>query len=752
MSACRRVTAITVKPLLAHAALALLLGLVLLGAASPSAFAHAAFLDSSPHAGGRLQASPPQIVLQFTEPLNRPLSNATLVNAATGKRIAVTKLRAKDNQLALRPVDPLPRAPYGVEWHTVSTVDGHALEGSFGFGVRTAAAETAHQIEQSPLARGGWLRIGFRALFYASLFFFAGGLLSAVLLGGRGGADWLVPENLGPPLAKTGMDPQTLENRAWNWTLDAGWLATGAGAATALIEAADAGGSLNLENASDFLLTNSAGLARVGTVVAILLALLCAPRLRFAAATLVALAFLTIASSGHANSAEPRLLAVATDWTHLLAAAVWIGGMAQIALTWLPVVYRTGRALRSEVMRVVLERFGKVALPAFLIVASTGLTNALIELGEVRALWDSSYGRVLAVKIALVGLIAIASYLHALRLRPRLLTTNPHPSERVERRHWRLLSVEPLLAVAVVGIAAALVAFPLPPRQLGELAEAEPVAACDPCPLPAPKPDELAVADQAGSRIAAFWLRRDGDRVSGTLRLLDSQARPIDTSLRLAGAEPQSCGVGCWRFDLAETARRVAVVVDEEGERYRAAVPAIWKEGASSTARRLLARAQGTMRTLRTLKQEERLTSGPGTYVRTLYRIRAPHRFAYETSSGGRSIVIGKRQWTRTLGDAWEARPFGGSSAFRTKDFFRWTPYARASRVLRVYGRPGGRIADVALMDPATPVWFRVHIELSTGRVLKDRMITKAHFMDRRYFAFNEPVKIEPPSRNMPTP
>jgi copper transport protein len=752
MSRRRRVTAITLTTLVARATLVFLLCLGLLAAWAPSAFAHAAFLDSTPHAGGRLDSSPSQIVLQFTEPLNRPLSNATLANAATGNRIAATKLQGKDDQLALRPNGRLPRAPYRVEWHTVSTVDGHALEGSFGFGVRTAAAETAHQIEQSPLARGGWLRIGFRALFYAALFFFAGGLLNAMLLGGRGPADWLVPKNLGPPLAKAGMDPQTLANRVWNWTLDAGWLAAGAGVATALIEAADAGGSLNLENASDFLLTNSAGLARVGTVLAIVLALLCAPRLRLAAAAMIALAFLTIASSGHANSAEPRLLAVVTDWAHLLAAAVWIGGIAQIALAWLPVIHRTGRTLRSEVMRAVLERFGKVALPAFLVVASTGLTNALIELGEVRALWDSSYGRVLAVKIALVGLIAVASYVHALRLRPRLLEANPHPHERVERRHWRLLSVEPLLAVAVVGVAAVLVAFPLPPRQLGELAEAEPVAACDPCPLPAPKRDELVVADQAGSRIAAFWLRRGGERLSGTLRLLDSQAKPVDASLRLAGAEPNSCGVGCWRFGVAETASRVAVLVEEEGKRYRASVPAIWEESANSRARKLLARAQGTMRGLQSLKEEERLTSGPGTYVRTLYRLNAPHRFAYQTSVGGRSIVIGKRQWTRTLGDAWQVRQFGPARAFRTKDFFRWTPYARAARLLRVYGTAGGRIADVALMDPATPVWFRLHIELSTGRVLKDRMITKAHFMDRRYLAFNEPVEIEPPSRSVPTP
>jgi putative copper export protein len=655
----------------------------------------------------------------------------------------------RDDQLALRPTDRLPRAPYGVEWHTVSTVDGHALEGSFSFGLRTEAAGAEHQIEQSPLARGGWLRIGFRALFYASLFFFAGGLINAALLGKREPADWLVPEYVRLSLARAGRDPKPLTSRVWDWTLDAGWLAAGAGAATALAEAADAGGSLSVQNASDFLLTNGAGLARVGTVIAILLALLFASRLRVAAAGWIALAFLTIAISGHANSAEPRLLAVLTDWTHLLAAAVWIGGIAQIAITWLPVIRKASRALRSEVIRTVLQRFGKVALPAFLVVATTGLINALIELGEVSALWNSSYGRVLAVKIALVGLIAVASYVHAMRLRPRLLS-NPNPVDQIERRHWRLLSAEPLLAVAVVAVAATLVAFPLPPRQFGDVAGAEPVTLCDPCPLPAPKSDQLAVADQAGSRIAAFWLRRDGERVSGTLRLLDSDAKPVDAPLRPVGGKADSCGLGCWRISFGGPVPRIAVVVEEQGKEYRASVPANWQQRENSEAKRLLERAQAAMRGLQSLREEERLTSGPGSFVRTRYRLRAPHRFAYETSSGGRSIVIGKRQWTATAGEPWQAQQFGGLSAFRTKYFFRWTVYARAARLLDVYEKQGRRIADVTLMDPATPVWFRLQIELSTGRVLKDRMITKAHFMDRRYFAFNEPFEIKPPSLSVP--
>ena len=728
----------------------------LLAANSPNAFGHAAFLDSTPEPGQRLEGSAPEITLSFTEPLIRALSKATLVNATSGKQVAAKiDVAGPRKEIVLRPSGSLGTAPYRVEWRTVSPVDGHALEGGFGFGVRTVAVGGAQQIEQSPLARGGWLRIAVRWLLYASLLFFTGGMLNALLLGrGGDGAAWLAPESLRATLRRIGADPDAMAARAWALTVDAGWLAAGSAVAVALIETADAVGGLTLRGINDFLLSNDAGVARVSTVVAVSLAALAADRSRAAAAGLSALAFLTISFSGHANSADPRAAAVLTDWTHLLAAAVWVGGIAQIAVVWLPVVRSAGAELRREVMRQVLRRFGRVALPAFLVVAATGLTNALIQLGRVEALWETSYGRVLALKIALVALIGLASYWHALKIRPRLMAANPHPSERLERRHWRLLSTEPLLAVGVAAVAAALVAFPLPPRQLGETgeeaAEARARAACDPCPLPKPRPHELAVAEQAGSRIAAFSLRRAGDRVSGTLRLLDSDGGPVDAPVRVSQARPESCGLGCWRFTIPSANGLVSVAVEEKGRVYRASVPVRWRQAGSGRARRLVEVVQATMRTLESLQERERLTSGPGTSVRTLYRFKAPNRFSYRTSSGAESIVIGRRQWTRTAGDPWRKGEFGGLKAARTRDFFRWTPYAQTARLLGVRRQNGRRVAEVALMDRATPVWFRLTIDLGNGRVLNDRMVTRAHFMARRYLAFNERIAITPPARAVP--
>lgn len=722
-------------------------------ALAPSAFAHAAFAESQPAPGERVEQTPARIVIDFTEPLNRKLTRAELISVGGGERVAATVEASPERQLIVRPSGPLETGPYRVEWHTVSTRDGHALEGSFGFGVRAAAVGGKQSLEQSPLARDGWLRVSLRALLYGSLFFFGGGLTGAVLLSWRRRpAAWLVPAKLGPLLEHAGRDPERLAGKLWRRTRDAGWLAACSAIAVAVTEAEDASGSLSLTGMTDYLLGNVAGFARVATVGTIVLAVLHANRFRLVASMYLAVAFLAIAIGGHANSAEPRALAVLTDWVHLLAAAVWVGGIAQIASAWAFGLRGLPGEVRLGLMRMVLARFGQVALPSFLLVASTGLTNALVQLGHVSELWESAYGRVLAVKIALVGAIALASYVHAVRLRPRLLAANPHPESRLERRHWRLLRAERLLAVGVVVAAALLAVFPLPPRQLGEAGGAEAAggaAACDPCPQPKPKPDELAVAEHAGSSIAAFWLRREPGGLRGELRLLGLNLKPRAAAARIEGGSQRNCGRGCWSFRVAGHPATVAVRVPERGRIYVARVPARWNRAGGVRARRLLARAQRTMAGLETVRQSETVTSGPGSRASTEYRLKAPDRFAYRTSAGSESVTIGKRQWFGADGQPFVRRRFaGGGPGFRIRSWFRWTAYARSAALL-ARERSGSRpLLRLALMDEATPVWYRLTIDAATMRVVRVRMITDGHFMTQRLHAFNRPLAIEPPPPN----
>jgi len=608
--------------------------------------------------------------------------------------------------------------------------------------VRAPAAGAEPDVEQSPLARSGWVRVLARGVMYATLLLFAVALMLDVLLRGRGGS-WLAPQAL------PGADRARVYRRVRRLVCDFGFLATGAAALSAMADAADAAGGLSARGLSDFLLSGTPGLTRLGVVVLVFVAAVLAT-LRVRGAALPALAALgAVALSGHANAASPRALAVANDWLHLTATAVWLGGIALIVLVWGPLLRRAGRDGRLMVARLVLPRFGRVALPAFIVVVLTGVVSAVLELGHLGALFGTAYGRVLMVKVGLVTLIAAASYLHALRLRPRLLRANPHPDARLERRHWRLLRAEPLLGVAVIAAVALLVAFPLPPRQLADedAAAAAPARTCEPCPLPHPAQGELAVAEHGGSDVVAAWVRRDGDGLSGTIRLYGLSDRPVRDSFSVLGAVQRACGQSCMRFRLAHAPPVLSVNVRQRGRGYVARLPVRWHRGSQRRARRLLARAQRTMRALRSVREFERVSSVPGVYGITAYGLKAPNRFTYRTNGGVQSVVVGQRQWTRGKpDDGWQKSEFGGGLPFRTRSWFTWMAYARFAKVLGIRREGGRSLAVIALMDPGTPAWWRLSIDLRTHRIVRDRLVTYGHFMTQRFSAFNGPLDINPPA------
>lgn len=716
--------------------------LVCAGTAAP-AFAHSAFLGSDPEPGTSLARSPGQISLTFTEPLNERLSRAKLFRVADGKEVTDVAGSASGRRLLVRPGRRLERGAYTVRWHTASTDDGHTLEGSFSFGVRARAAGAEHDVEQNPFARSGWRRVLARSSMYGTLLVFCGALLLDALLSRRG--QWLTPAPLDE--AAPGLDLERVAARYRLVVLGLGLMAAGAAAVSAGADAADAAGGLSARGLGDFLLYNLAGLSRLAVVSLVVLALALFWLRARSAALAAAGGLLAVALSGHAAAASPRSLAVIDDWAHLTATALWAGGISLIVLVWGPRLRRSAQPERLAVMRHVIAVFGRVALPAFVIVVLTGLIGATIELGRVPALWQTDYGRVLTVKVGLVALIAAASCQHALRLRPRLLAADSYPDERLECRHWRLWRAEPLLALGVIAAAALLAAFPLPPRQLRAAdAPAARASACDPCPLPGPTLGELAVAERAGADLVAAWLRRAGDGLTGTIRIYSLKGLPADDPFTIVGARQASCGRGCLRFDLARASSTITVQVRQNGQDHRARLPARWQPRQRRRAQRLVIAAQRAMRGLRSVREVERASSIPGLYATTTYRLEAPDRMAFRTNAGVRNVVIGARQWMQGQpGLPWRRGEYGAGLAFRSRSWFTWTTYARHVFLLRERLTGGRRVAVVALMDPGTPAWWQLTIDLRTRRVLHDRLVTYGHFMTQRFFAFNQPLLIEPP-------
>jgi copper transport protein len=735
-------------PVLAAVLCALALG------APANAHAHAILVRSQPPPGTELSSSPREITATFSEPLNQQLSNLTMIGPG-GRPIHVRPRTVGGTELVVRPLARLARGIYQVRWHSVSADDGHALDGAYYFGVQSSAPQMATQPQASPLAGTGWLRALLRGVFNAALIVFCGGVLLATLLArGCEPAGWLIPERAAGGL--------TLDDaqRLWQRTVAVGGVAVVADLATTLADAANAAGSLSAHSLNAYFFTDTAGEARVAMLAALALASgLAARRAPARSSVFVVVALSALALSGHANSADPRALALASDLVHLVAASVWLGGIAQIAWAWLPRVTQLDHPARRAVMEGVLARFGRVALPAFLTLAVSGLLNAVIELESLPALWQDGYGRVLIVKVALVASIALLSSAHAFRLRPRLLAVDLHPPQELERRHWRLLGSEPLIGAGVALAAAVLVAFPPPRSQLAQRSSPPRTLTTPSAPAPlsaAMAADELSVAEEAGPLIVAAWVRHlPHGGLSVRLHTLGTNEQPLEVPTRIGGASTIGrCGVGCRTAPLARAPATLTVQVVDHGRGYTARLPVSWRPGANALARRLLAHVEPGQLALRDVRIHETLRGGPTVPNITDYRLQAPDRFAFKLSRGsrllGETVIIASKEWQRSAPERrWTLGQYGGGGTFAADSYLGWwTPYAQSPRLMDLERTAAGTVAEIATLSEVQdlgPVWLRLRLDVTHRRLLRLRMITAGHFMTQEWGAFNLPLQIESP-------
>jgi copper transport protein len=176
--------------------------------------------------------------------------------------------------------------------------------------------------------------------------------------------------------------------------------------------------------------------------------------------------------AGHPAQSSPRGLLLALDWAHVGAASVWLGGLIGLLVLWFAA--RRGRRLRA--LATVVPRFSRVALGSVLVLVATGAVAAIQHLPTLGALWETAYGRSIAVK---VGLLVVALGLGAVNLlvtTPRLRAAGLREDADVGGRGAALLrrtvSGEVALLSSTVLAASVLTSLPPPAAALGRAGDA----------------------------------------------------------------------------------------------------------------------------------------------------------------------------------------------------------------------------------------------------------------------------------------
>jgi len=117
-------------------------------------------------------------------------------------------------------------------------------------------------------------------------------------------------------------------------------------------------------------------------------------------------------------------------WIHLLAAVIWIGGMAIISLVIVPVLaYReassTPTSGHAELLRTMGERFSQVGWVCIVVLLMTGMLNLMHLAIPLDVLFTTRLGKLLIVKWCFVaGMIGLSIY-HDFIAGPRLRSLSP---------------------------------------------------------------------------------------------------------------------------------------------------------------------------------------------------------------------------------------------------------------------------------------------------------------------------------------
>jgi copper transport protein len=461
-----------------RAALAVPVAALALVLVAGRADAHAELVSTEPAASEQLATPPDEVVLHFTESVD--ITDDTLeVLDATGERLDVGEPEhpGGDKTSVAAPLPDLDDGAYVVAWRVVSS-DSHPISGAFTFEVGAGGTIAVDDQALIDDVLGGSQDADHTlgAVYGAVRFLAFGGL--TVLVGSVVFLAWLWPAGAADRRARR------VVGGAWAASVVATVLSIPLQGAYAV------GGSLGDAFSGDVIadeLGTRTGRSWVVRLLLLAAAAVVLPRLaRLGATTRRAVSVVggvallaTVTLTGHAVSGDLVPLAVLADLVHLAGVSVWLGGLVVLvaALLWPPpgasaVEGEDADELGDRIA--VVDRFSQVAFGAVVAIVASGVLQAWRQLGGYDALTETTYGRLLLVKVALVAAMLVGAAFSRSWVRQRAgarsahLALSPGPgavaaSERAGSGPSRLqllrwsVAAEVAIAVLVLAVTAALV-------------------------------------------------------------------------------------------------------------------------------------------------------------------------------------------------------------------------------------------------------------------------------------------------------
>lgn len=441
-----------------------------------AAWAHAALLRTTPQASGTIPSSPPRVTLTYDEAVAPRFAVVSVTNAR-GEQQAVGSPAAlpSDPDTIAVPVRRLPEGWYLVYWRVISA-DGHPVRGAFTFAVGPNPGPAPQFVIPSLSETAATPQ-----LIVTRWLAFLGLMLAVGLFALRA--------VIARPAAAVNVAPLRALSKA---TAGAFLFALVAIPLYVLVATAEFAQRPFVDLAATVPVVRDSNLGRSFTDLELVLALFAIAawavlwvddgrRRQRSVAALLALTGALLAAgaatavpglAGHAAQTSPAALSLVLDWTHVTAAAIWLGGLLGVLILGA----RTPPGERIELLGLVVPRFSNTALVCVVLVIASGVAASIVHLPTLSSLWGTSYGQAILVKVALLACALVAGGINYARTVPRLAAARERGDRALAESGARLLrrnvGTEAVLVTATLLAAMVLSSLPPPAKALAEVGQA----------------------------------------------------------------------------------------------------------------------------------------------------------------------------------------------------------------------------------------------------------------------------------------
>ena len=396
--------------------LALLAVLALVAAALvPSALAHPVTIDSSPKPFASVPATPREVTVIFSEPIELSYSKISVLGP-DGSRVDVNDSHNAEGDTATIAATMQPNLPEGVYTVTtkvLSAVDGHVIESAFTFGIGTTPAQMPGDLSGSPAEVLSPAESASR---------FPGMVGQVMVVGAAFGTLWLWRPLGRIPWLSNALAAQrsSIDRGMLKLVMIGAALVLASNAAIIAVQAIDIGTSV-----ADAIATRFGGVWMTRMIESSILMIIAfavwrraaksntAPsRAEMLAILVMGLAVLVTSSLIAHGAATGQITAILIDFFHNAAASIWIGGLVLMGFVAVPrLLSLADERARSAAISILIPRFSTIVVAVLSLVLITGPLLLFFIESDLSLTLASTYGKILAAKLGLAGvMVAMGAY------------------------------------------------------------------------------------------------------------------------------------------------------------------------------------------------------------------------------------------------------------------------------------------------------------------------------------------------------